>query len=58
MMSFVRWSLAIVAVIGACTIWYYQGVEDGERGLNYWAGWQDAMTQTDYGKIPVQKKTL
>lgn len=54
-MKAIRFIISVIAVIGACITWYYEGVSDGERGLNYWAGWQDAMIQTDYGRIPAHK---
>jgi len=47
-----KWLVAFVVVISMWKIAYDSGVQDGEHSLGYWQGWQDAMTQTDYGCKP------
>jgi len=48
----VKWFVALMLVIIMCKLSYSRGLLDGEMGVNYWQGWHDAMTQTDFGKKP------
>lgn len=48
--------LALLAVIIMCKLAYRSGLQNGEQGLGYWQGWQDAMIQTEYGTKPVEGK--
>lgn len=47
-----KWVLCAIAVYVLWCVAEHIGMVRGEQGLNYWRGWQDAMIQTDYGRIP------
>lgn len=44
--------MAATLVYVVSSVWYHRGFDDGGSDSIYWEGWQDAMTQTDYGRIP------
>jgi hypothetical protein len=51
-----KWLIALVAVATMWQLAYRRGVIEGEHGVDYWQGWQDAMTETDYGNKPLHKQ--
>ena len=46
----VKWFVAFILVTIMWKLAYRSGEINGEHGVGYWEGWQDAMLQTDYGK--------
>ena len=56
----IKWFVAFMLVVIMWKLAYRSGELTGSMGVGYWQGWQDAMTQTDYGHKPYdsEKKPL
>lgn len=57
MKTAIQWFISVLAVVVMLKISYSSGLKDGQRGLGYWEGWHDAMTQTQYGTKPFNSET-
>jgi len=54
-LTFNEWlklTIALAAVVTMYQLAWHRGKIIAELGVGYWCGWQDAMTQTDYGTKP------